>query len=82
MVLFYALNAAIHFAFLPTAANAAGIATLHTVFNVFATIILLPASGLLEKLACLTIKDEVVEVVETEADKDFRLSQQYGGESV
>ena len=34
MVLFYALNAAIHFAFLPTAANAAGIATLHTVFNV------------------------------------------------
>ena len=73
MVLFYALNAAIHFAFLPTAANAAGIATLHTVFNVFATIILLPASGLLEKLACLTIKDEVVEVVETEADKDFRL---------
>ena len=73
MVLFYALNAAVHFAFLPTAANAAGIATLHTVFNVFATIILLPASGLLEKLACLTIKDEVVEVVETEADKDFRL---------
>ena len=73
MVLFYALNAAIHFTFLPTAANAAGIATLHTVFNVFATIILLPASGLLEKLACLTIKDEVVEVVETEADKDFRL---------
>ena len=57
----------------PTAANAAGIAVIHTVFNVFATCLLLPFSGLLEKLACLTIKDEVEEVVETQADKDFRL---------
>ena len=73
MVLFYTANAFIDFAFLPTAANAAGIAVIHTIFNVFATVLLLPFSSVLEKLACLTIKDDVEEVVETEADKDFRL---------
>lgn len=35
--------------------NAAGIAVVHTVFNVFATLILLPFSKVLEKLACLTV---------------------------
>ena len=73
MVGFYAINAVVHFAFLPTAANGAGIAVIHTVFNLVATAILLPFSSFLEKLACLTIKDDVVEVIETEADKDFRL---------
>ena len=73
MVGFYAINAVVGFPFLTDSANAAGIAVIHTIFNVVATCILLPASGLLEKLACLTIKDEVKEVVETQADKDFRL---------
>ena len=73
MIGFYAINAVVSFAFLPTAANGAGIAVIHTVFNLVATAILLPFSSMLEKLACLTIKDDVVEVVETEADKDFRL---------
>ena len=73
MIVFYVLNAAIGFPFMAEAANGAGIAVIHTVFNVCATLILLPFSGLLEKLACLTIKDDVVEVVETQADKDFKL---------
>ena len=73
MVGFYAINAVVGFPFMTDAANAAGIAVIHTVFNVVATCILLPFSGLLEKLACLTIKDDVEEVVETQADKDFRL---------
>ena len=73
MVLFYVSNAFVHYAFLPTAANAAGIAVIHTVFNVFATVVLLPFSALLEKLACLSIKDDVEEAVETPADRDFRL---------
>lgn len=73
MIVFYILNAAIGFTFMTEAANGAGIAVIHTVFNVCATLILLPFSGLLEKLACLTIKDDVVEVVETQADQDFRL---------
>ena len=73
MIGFYTINAFVGFPFLTEAANAAGIAVIHTVFNMVATCILLPASGLLEKLACLTIKDDVEEVVETQADKDFRL---------
>lgn len=69
MVVFYALNAFLDFAFLDTAANAAGIATIHTVFNVSATIVLLPFSKLLVKLACLTIKDEKEEAVPDNAGR-------------
>ena len=37
--------------------NAAGIAVVHSVFNIASTILLLPFPHVLEKLACLTIKD-------------------------
>ena len=57
MLAFYGVNAFVDFAFLDTAATPAGIATIHTCFNVFATLLLLPFSKLLEKLACMTIKD-------------------------
>ncbi|MBR3602785.1 MAG: Na/Pi cotransporter family protein, partial [Lachnospiraceae bacterium] len=73
MAFFYVLNAFIGFTFMTEAANGAGIAVIHTVFNVCATALLLPFAKLLEKLACLTIKDDVVQVVETPADRDFRL---------
>lgn len=73
MVVFYAINAFAHFPFLEVAAGAAGIAVIHTVFNVSSTIILLPFSKVIEKLAYISIKDEAEEVVETQADKDFKL---------
>ena len=73
MIGFYTINAFVGFPFLTESANAAGIAVIHTVFNVFATCLLLPASKLLEKLACLTIKDDKEEIIETQADQDFRL---------
>jgi len=74
MVVFYAINAVVKFAFLGEAANAAGIAVVHSVFNVVATVMLLPFSDKLEKLACLTIRDDVEEPKEeSEADKDFKL---------
>ncbi len=57
MAVFYGFHAVIPFAFLEEQANAAGIAAVHTAFNVFATVFLLPFSGVLEKLACMTIKD-------------------------
>ena len=41
MALFYSLNAFLNFAFLDQAANAAGIAVMHSAFNVFATLVLL-----------------------------------------
>lgn len=58
MLVFYISNAFVHYAFLPRAANEVGIATIHSIFNIAATIVLLPLSGFLEFLAVKTIKDD------------------------
>lgn len=58
LIVFYGLNMVLNFGFMTHAADAAGIAVAHSAFNVFATAILLPFSSGLEKLACLTIRDE------------------------
>lgn len=55
---FYVLNAVIGFSFFDEAATPAGIATVHSTFNITATVILLPFAKGLEKLACLTIRDQ------------------------
>ncbi len=75
MILFYLINAFIHFPFLNTAANAAGIAVIHSVFNIFATAIMLPLSGVLERLACLTIRDEKTDTEEeiSPLEEDLKL---------
>ena len=61
MALFFVLHGAVVFVFVGRAARPYGIAVVHTVFNVFATCLLLPFSDLLEKLAYLTIKEDSVE---------------------
>lgn len=66
MIGFYSLNAVVNFHLLSNSANAAGIAIIHSCFNIGATILLLPFSKLLEKLACTTIHDDEVEVEPTE----------------
>ena len=68
MLGFYAINAVIRFPFMEQAIDAAGIATIHTVFNVVATCILLPFGSVLEKLAYKSVpEDKVVhEVTELE----------------
>ncbi|MBE6894661.1 MAG: Na/Pi cotransporter family protein [Ruminococcaceae bacterium] len=58
MIAFYAINAVVHFSFINDSITAAGIAVIHTLFNVTATAILLPLNRVLEKLAYLTIKDD------------------------
>lgn len=58
MFFFYMVNAAVGFGFMEDGANAAGIAAVHTIFNVFAVCVLLPFSSWLERLACLTIREE------------------------
>ncbi len=58
MLVFYGANAIGEFDFMGNSANAAGIAVVHTIFNIFATVVLLPFSAWLEKLACLTIREE------------------------
>lgn len=61
MAVFYGLHGVIDFPFLDTAAAPYGIAIAHSAFNIFATCLLLPFSELLEKLAYLTIKEDVAE---------------------
>ena len=56
MIVFYAINAFVPFEFLNFAADARGIAIVHSLFNVGATLLLLPFAGLLEKLAIATIE--------------------------
>lgn len=75
MILFYSINAVVHFSFLDTAASAMGIAVIHSSFNIAATILLLPFGNGLVKLACLTIPDEPKkEVPVQEQEKNaFRL---------
>ena len=58
LVLFYGGNAIFHFTFMNQAVGAVGIAFCHTVFNVFTTLLLLPFSRQLEKLARRMIRTE------------------------
>ena len=72
MLVFYTLNGVLHFEFLNHAANAMGIAIVHSTFNVVATLVLLPFSNGLVKLACLTIPDEAAgRGKKAETDNEF-----------
>lgn len=76
MVVFYTLNAFLHFGILNMTANAWLIALVHSCFNIAATIIFLPFGDFLAKLACLTIKDkdEKQEKVEIDSvDNDIQV---------
>lgn len=73
MAVFYAINAAVHFSFMTQAATPAGIAILHSAFNITATLVLLPFGKALEKLACLTIRDRKEEQEKVAADPDFMI---------
>ncbi len=57
MIAFYTINAFMPFEFLNTPADAAGIATVHSLFNIGATLLLLPFGNQLVKLATWVIKD-------------------------
>lgn len=73
MIVFYSVNAFAHFAFLDMVASPAGIAVVHTGFNVAATVVLFPAANLLEKLATAVIRDKKEDVDKTEEDVDKTL---------
>lgn len=55
--LFYTINAFVDFSFVDDVVSPANIAVIHTLFNVCATALLLPFNKQLEKLACLTIRE-------------------------
>ncbi len=73
LVLFYTANAFMKFAFLDEPANALGIAVIHSIYNIFATCILLPFSDGLVKLSCLTIRDSAEEAKLNAAESDFQV---------
>lgn len=74
MIVFYSLNALIGFSFMDISAEPFGIAVIHTVFNVFATCLLLPFSQLLEKLAYLTIREDASEHIAVRyIDEDIKV---------
>ncbi len=58
LIAFYMLHAIIDFDFMQDAADSAGIALVHTGFNVIATLILLPFANILEKLSMILIKPD------------------------
>lgn len=58
LILFYGGDMFLHFTFLNQAVGAVGIAFCHTAFNVFTTILLLPFSRQLEKLARRLVRTE------------------------
>ena len=72
MILFYMINAAVHFPFMTQMATPATIAITHSVFNITATLVWLPFSNLLVKLACLTICDDKKDEVSKE-DQEFMI---------
>lgn len=72
MVVFYLLNAFVHFAFLNKSAYAAGIAVIHSLFNIGSCIILYPFANYLVKLSTMIIPEEETE--EPDDAKSFHIS--------
>lgn len=72
MVLYFSLNALIGFSFSEDVVGVAGIALIHSIFNIFTTLILLPFTKGLEKLAYLTIP-ESEEEREAKEDTEFQI---------
>lgn len=72
LVLFYTANAFMDFAFLDEPATALGIAVIHSIYNIFATCILLPFSDGLVKLSCLTIRDSAEEAKLNTEESEFQ----------
>lgn len=75
MIVFYALNAVIHFSFLNLTAQEFGIAVIHTAFNIITTAYLLPLRKVLEKLAYATIKldDDEKRIMDRRSENEFAL---------
>lgn len=57
MSVFYAVHRVFPFGFMESSADAAGIAVIHSVFNIVTTLVLFPFRRGLERLACMTVKD-------------------------
>lgn len=82
MILFYGANAIFDLPIVQSTANGATIATIHTLFNAFATVVLFPFGKQLEKLACLIIPDKYDDKKEELIDERFLMSPSFALDKV
>ena len=82
VALFYGGNAIFQFDFLQNTVTPSQIAIIHSVFNIFSTLVMLPFTKQLEKLAYMTIKDgkKGKEDAPVLLDGRFVLTPSYAGE--
>lgn len=73
LVVYTILNAVFHFSFANETVGVAGIAAIHSIFNIFATLILLPFTKGLEKLAYLTIPVDESEFSKAGEEEVFKI---------
>lgn len=79
MSVFYGMNVFFDFAFLQTPANAAGIAVIHTLFNIGATVLLFPFSKQLVRLAEFTIPEHDKELEPSMKEDEVALDERFLG---
>lgn len=72
MVAFYSVNMILNFSFMDNMVNPAGIAVVHSLFNIGSTLVLLPFSKVLVKLACFSLPEENREALDLNKD-DLKL---------
>ena len=68
LIVFYAVDAIFNFSFMDNKVGIVGVAAIHSIFNIANTILLLPFSKLLVKLAHVLVK-------ETAEEQDFKLDE-------
>ncbi len=72
--IYYVIDHFVHFAFMDLPADAFSIATVNSIFNIAATLLLLPFVGVFDKLVCTLIKDKTTD---KEADLLDRLEERF-----
>lgn len=77
MIIFYTMNQFVVFPFLEKSANAAGVAAIHSLFNIGATIVLFPFANLLVRLAEVTIRDRIHEVSDDVSVKRVNIDERF-----
>jgi phosphate:Na+ symporter len=86
LVVFYGVDAIVGLPFVSEQVNATSIAIIHSVFNIFACVVLFPFGGLIEKLMYKIIKDDPeskkVEEEPTLVDDRFLLTPAYALDKV
>lgn len=73
LVIVYTIKATVGFPFWEESINMGGIANFHTFFNIVVTICFLPFTKLLEKLACITIRDKAEGEVNADGTEEITI---------